>query len=208
VTGTVYNGTTPLGSVTVTGLTNGSSFGSTITNASGGYTLLAPAGTTGVLAYLTGGYTGNTFSNSVVLSFSGVDIYANSLRLINATTNNYSGMITALASALGGNSGSNFLFSISGGNMTLGAGANFALLSSVATSIDKSIAGTGTVLLQSSGALTLPASTTVSASGTGTPLTLVSGGAFTNNAGAGALSTSGGGRWPTDRRWPGHRARG
>jgi filamentous hemagglutinin family protein len=195
VTGIVYNGTTPLGSVTVVGLANGTSFGSTTTNASGAFTLLAPAGTTGILTYLTGGYKGNTFSNNASPSFSGVDIYANSLRLINVTTNNYTGMLNALSSALGGNSGSNFLFSMSGGNLTLGAGTDFALLSSVATNIDQSIAGTGTVLVKSSGNLTLAPSTTISASGTGTPLTLVSGGAFINNAGANALATSGGGRW-------------
>ncbi len=124
-----------------------------------------------------------------------MDIYANSLRLINATASTYSGILTALSSALGSNAGSNFLFSMSGGNLTLGAATNFALVTSVGTTIDQSIAGNGTVLLQSSGNLTLAASTSVSASGTGTPLTLASGGVFTNNAGASALSTIGGGRW-------------
>ncbi|HEY3456790.1 MAG TPA: MBG domain-containing protein, partial [Bryobacteraceae bacterium] len=195
VTGTVYNGVSPLGSVTVVGLANGTSFGSTTTNGSGVFSLTAPAGTTGVLAYLTGGYTGNTFSNNLGSSFAGVDIYANSLRLINATNNNYSGMISALSAALGSNSGSNFLFSVSGGNLTLGSGANFAVISSVATNIDQSIAGTGTVLVQSSGNLTINASKTISASGAGTPLTLVTGGRFINNSGVNALSTSGGGRW-------------
>ncbi len=195
VSGTVYNGTTPLGSVTVVGLANGTSFGSTTTNGSGAYTLTAPSGATSVLTYLTGGYTGNTFSNNGTTSFVGVDIYANALRLINAANNNYSGMISALSSALGSNSGSNFLFSISGGNVTLGSGANFAVISSVPTTIDQSIAGTGTVLVQSSGNLTISASKTISATGSGTPLTLVAGGKFINNAGVNALSTSGGGRW-------------
>ena len=195
VTGIVYNGATPLGSVTVVGLANGASFGSTTTNGSGAYTLLAPSGTTGVLTYLTGGYAGNTFSNKLSPAFSGVDIYANSLRLINATNNNYTGILTALSSALGSNSGSNFLFTLSGGNLSLTSGANFALSSTVATAIDQSIAGTGTVLLQSSGDLTINASKTISASGSGTPLTVTTGGTFTNNAGSGALSVSGGGRW-------------
>jgi filamentous hemagglutinin family protein len=195
VSGTVYNGTTPLSSVTVVGLANGTSFGSTTTNGSGAYTLTAPSGTTSVLTYLTGGYTGNTFSDNGTSSFTGVDIYTNTLRLINVTNNNYSGMIAALAAALGGNSGSNFLFSVSGGNLTLGSGANFAVISSVATNIDQSITGTGTVLVQSSGDLTINSGKTISASGIGTPLTLVAGGKFINNAGANALSTSGGGRW-------------
>jgi filamentous hemagglutinin family protein len=195
VSGTVYNGTTPLGSVTVVGLANGTSFGSTTTNGSGAYTLTAPSGTTSVLTYLTGGFTGNTFSDNGTTSFTGVDIYANTLRLINVTNNNYSGMISALSTALGGNSGSNFLFSISGGNLTLGSGANFAVISSVATNIDQSIIGTGSVLVQSSGNLTINSSKTISATGAGTPLTLVTGGKFINNAGVNALSTSGGGRW-------------
>lgn len=195
VSGTVYNGTTPLGSVSVVGLADGISFGSTTTNGSGAYTLTAPDGTTSVLTYLTGGSTGNTFSNNGTTSFTGVDIYTNSLRLINATNNNYSGMISALSAALGSNSGSNFLFSLTAGNLTLGSGVNFAVISSVATNIDQSIAGTGTVLVQSSGSLTINASKTISATGTGTPLTLVAGGAFSNNAGVNALSVSGGGRW-------------
>jgi filamentous hemagglutinin family protein len=195
VSGTVYNGTTPLGSVTVVGLANGTSFGSTTTNGSGAYTLTAPSGTTSVLTYLTGGYTGNTFSDNGTTSFTGVDIYANMLRLINVTNNNYSGMISTLSAALGSNSGSNFLFSISGGNLSLGSGANFAVISSVATNIDQSIAGTGTVLVQSSGNLTINTSKAISATGSGTPLTLVTGGKFINNGGVNALSTSGGGRW-------------
>jgi filamentous hemagglutinin family protein len=195
VTGVVYNGLAPLGSVTVMGLANGVSFGSTTTNASGAFSLLAPAGTTGVLAYLTGGSKGNTFSNNLTSSFSGVDIYTNTLRLINVTTNNYSGILTALSSALGGNSGSNFLFSMSGGNLALGSGVNFVLAGSIATTIDQSIAATGSVQLQSAGDLTLNAATSISATGAGTPLTLSTGGKFTNNAGANALQVSGGGRW-------------
>jgi len=195
ISGTVYNGAIPLGSVTVVGLANGTSFGSTTTNGSGAYTLTAPAGTTSVLTYLTGANKGNTFSDNGTTSFAGVDIYTNSLRLLNITNNNYSGMISALSTALGSNSGSNFLFSVIGGNLSLGSGANFAVISSVSTTIDQSIAGTGTVLVQSSGNLTINASKTISAAGSGTPLTLVAGGKFINSAGVNALSTSGGGRW-------------
>ncbi len=196
VSGTVYFGSSPLSSITVVGLADGISFGSATTDASGNYSLTAPAGTTGVFTYLTGGtYKGNTFSNNGSTAFANVDIYSGRLTLINAGSSTYSGLVTALGGALGSNTSSAFLFSLGGGNLSLGSGANFALDSSVAIAIDRSIAGTGTTLLQSAGDLTLSNGISVSGSGSGTPLTLVDGGKFINSAGASALSVTGGGRW-------------
>jgi filamentous hemagglutinin family protein len=66
----------------------------------------------------------------------------------------------------------------------------------------------GKVLVNVTGNLTLAGSGKVSGSGPGDALQLVSSGRFTNNAGAGALAVTGGGRWLVWTVTPGNDSRG
>jgi filamentous hemagglutinin family protein len=201
LSGTVYDDGSPLASATVAALVGGNVLGSATTNGAGAYSIVAPPNTlvsgTGVLAYLTSGGTGNTFSDgNCSCSYSNLNIYTDTLTLLNTSNSTYSGLINALNTALGSQSGSNFLFNVQAGNLNLKSGTNFFLDSYASgLTIDQPVSATGGVLIQSEGNLSLASGATIAASGSGTALTLVSGGAFTNGAGANALSVSGGGRW-------------
>jgi filamentous hemagglutinin family protein len=144
IAGMVFNGTSPLASVTVDGLVNGISVGGVTTNASGYYSFFAPnsafSAGSGVLTYLIGGNQGNTFSDGDGSgAYSGMNIYTGTLSLLNRTNNAYSGMLNALSITLGSNSGSNFLFTLNSGNLSLNSGANLSIGSNVALAIDQPI---------------------------------------------------------------------
>jgi filamentous hemagglutinin family protein len=157
ISGTVFDGSSPLASVTVDGLINGVTVGGVTTNASGYYSFFAPnsaftAGA-GVLTYLLGGAQGNTFSDGDgdgAGAYTGMNIYAGTLTLLNRTNNTYSGMLNALGAALGGNSGANFLFALNSGALSLNSGANLSIVNNVALAIDQAInAPSGGVQIQS-----------------------------------------------------------
>jgi hypothetical protein len=156
ISGTVFNGGSVLASTTVAGLANGINIGTATTNGSGFYTFVAPAsdfnGASGVLTYLTGAAKGNTFSDGDGSgAYTGMNIYAGTLQLMNRTNNTYSGMLASLNSALGSNSGANFLFSPNSGNITLNSGTNLSITSQLAFNLDRTISTSGTVAIQSQG---------------------------------------------------------
>ncbi|HEY3936291.1 MAG TPA: MBG domain-containing protein, partial [Bryobacteraceae bacterium] len=155
ISGTVFDGSSPLASVTVDGLINGVTVGGVTTNASGYYSFVAPnsafSAGAGVLTYLLGGTQGNTFSDGDGAgAYTGMNIYAGTLTLLNRTNNTYSGMLNALGAALGGNSGASFLFALNSGALSLNSGANLSIVSNVALAIDQAInAPSGGVQIQS-----------------------------------------------------------
>jgi filamentous hemagglutinin family protein len=170
VAGDVFSGSSPLSAVTVDALANGVSIGSATTNGSGFYSFYVPlayvAGASGVLTYLPGTSKGNTFSDGDGSGeYTGMNIYTGLLSLNNRTNSTYSGMLSALNSALGdGFSGSNFLFSpASGGNITLVSGANLSINSQLAFTLDKPINTSGTATIQSQGEVDQTDSITASA---------------------------------------------
>jgi hypothetical protein len=103
-----------------------------------------------------------------------------------------SGLNAALATALGSNTGSNFLFAPPSGELSPVSGTNVTLTSSAPTfSLDQPISSSGNILINTSGNLSIPANSGLAANN----ITLVTAGTFTNNAGSGALSVAEGGNW-------------
>ena len=148
ISGTVYSdaGTTPLAGARVSVLDNGVAVGTVTSGANGAYSILAPVGTsTDVLAYLSSGGTGNSFGDGTATS---LDIWSNTLRLEGASAD-YSGLVSGLAAAVGGNgSGTGGLFTLSGGNtLTLSGGATLDISTHAGVfTIDKAIALNGSNL--------------------------------------------------------------
>ncbi len=197
VSGVVYNGASTLSGVTVDGLAGGSSFGSATSGSGGAFSFTAPANTTSVLLYLAGGtYTGNTFSNLLTGgAFTGTNIYNGQLRLINNTQSSYSLLSTSLLAALGSNSGSTFLFTNNAGVITPTSGTALSIINTASGfNVDQPISASGSVLINSSGNLSIAGSNSIASTASGDAVTLVTGGTFTNNAGANVLTTSNG-RW-------------
>ena len=148
VSGDVFNGGSPLSSVTVDGLANGVSVGSATTNSGGFYSFEIPAVYTSVLTFLPGTVKGNTFSDGDGAGeFTGMNIYAGALTLSNRTNSTYSGILTALSAALGEFSGANFLFTPNGSNITLALGTNLSIDSQTVLNLDQTINTSGTVTL-------------------------------------------------------------
>jgi filamentous hemagglutinin family protein len=156
VSGDAYNGTSPLGSVTVDALANGVNIGSAVTNANGFYTFYIPSVySAGVLTYLPGTVKGNTFSDlGSSGEYSGMNIYAGTLTLMNQTNTTYSGILAALNFAIGSNSGTNFLFSPNGSNINLSAGTNLSINSQLALNLDQTISTSGAVTIAAQADLT------------------------------------------------------
>ncbi len=176
VSGIAYSdhGTTPIADGAVSGLINGSALtslqtgiGSTTTGANGYYYyLLAPGTISGggsdVLTYLTGATKGETFSDNATTSLSNLSIYGNYLK-INSSGSTLSGMTADLATALGGNSGANFPFTLTGGALAMTSGVNLELDPTAAsTSLDKTltVSGAGLLLINDANAVTQTAAIT------------------------------------------------
>jgi len=168
ISGTAYSshsGTTALVANRVGLLGNGTSLGYAYTGANGYYYDAVPAGTLAsgsqVLAYLSGTTTkGNTlFRNGGGGLVTGLDIYGGYLWLSGsaAALSNFG---TSLSTALGSNSGSDFLFTLSGNVISLTSGANLEIVDNTNFSIDQAINTTGTVYLNMGGNTTQTASIT------------------------------------------------
>jgi len=153
VSGDAYNGTSPLGAVTVDALANGVNVGSGVTNANGYYSFDIPAAdTAGILTYLPGAVKGNTFSDlGSSGEYVGMNIYAGTLTLINQTNTAYSAILAALNTAIGSNSGASFLFSPSGSNITLNSGTNLSINTQLALNLDQSVSTSGVVAISAQG---------------------------------------------------------
>ena len=165
ISGFAYSdrGLTPLasgasGAIGVSVLVAGASLGTGYTGANGYYYVLAAPGTlTGtqpILAYLSGDVANaNTFIQSANGNAT-ADLFGNTLRLVGAAAS-LSSFGTTLSSALGSNSGSDFLFTLSGNTISLKSAANLEISDDwYAFVIDQAISTTGTVILNMGGTTT------------------------------------------------------
>jgi hypothetical protein len=146
----------------------------------------------GVLTYLASNGTANTFSDGGgTNNYTGMDLHVGTLNLISSSAT-MSGLNAALASTLGNNTGVSFLFTQPAGSLSLVSGTNLTLTTSAASfNLDQAISTTGNVLINAAGNLSITANSGLA----GNNITLVTGGAFTNNDGPSALSTSNSGIW-------------
>ncbi len=126
----------------------------------------------------------------------GLDIRAGDISH-SGTETSLSAVATAFDTAKGSLSDSNILYTLSSGQLTPDANAGVWFdLTGASFTLDQSLAltGTGQAMIQSTGGLALGAGTTLSSAASGDAVRLASGGAFSNNAGSGAISTTNG-RW-------------
>ena len=136
----------PQSGVTVDLLADGSSDGSTTSNASGTYAFLVAAGLD-YLAYVPGGvpyvgqhYAANTYIQAPTSSVTDANIYAGYLNIITSAAN-LSSVATGISNALGSNGGANFVFTVPGGVLTLnGSTEGIDIAASGAFTIDQPIA--------------------------------------------------------------------
>jgi filamentous hemagglutinin family protein len=145
------HGVTPMasgagGAVTVAGLANGVSLGSSTTGANGYYYITAPAGTIAasngqVLTYVASGGSGNTFKDNANGSAGSLNIYGNTL-LVQSQGAALSTLETDLATARGTAAGTGFLFSTAS-PLVLNSGANFELDSTGSITVDTALTTTG-----------------------------------------------------------------
>ena len=188
VSGIAYSnrGVTALADANVAGLINGAALlsaqtGSSVTTGANGYYyfLLAPstisAGGSDVLTYLTGSTKGNAFYDNATGSLASFNIYGNEL-LATSASSTLSAITTDLSTALGSNSGGNFLFTPSSGAITATASDTLELTSTASTlNLDKTMttSGGGAIILNDANAVTQSAAIN-------TPnLLLTSGGTYT-----------------------------
>ncbi len=167
ISGTAYSdaGVTPLasgaaGAIIVSALANGAALGSATTGANGYYYILLPAGTlTGtqqLLAYLAGG---TVKANTYVAAASGnvdADLYGGWLRMLSGAGST-SAMFAGLGTALGGNTGSDFLY----GGGALASGTSLGIVSGSGFVIDDALdLGSSTISLNAAGPVTQTAAVT------------------------------------------------
>jgi filamentous hemagglutinin family protein len=148
ISGIAYSnaGVTPLastasGAVTVSALVNGTRAGSSTTGANGYYYILNPAGTFSgsqqVLTYLDGNaIAANSYMQNPSASVTGADLYASDLRIASGA-GTVSSMFSGLSTAIGTNSGANYLYS--GGNITSGTNLDIISSNNGGLSIDAAI---------------------------------------------------------------------
>ena len=198
VSGSAYGdrGVTPLAGATVAGLINGSSFtsaqtGGGVTTGANGYYyyLLAPntipASGSQVLTYLTGSIKGDAFYDNAAGSLASFNIFGN--ELLTSSASSALSMVSAdLATALGGNSGSDFLFTLNPGAMSATAGANLEFnLTASTLNLDQTLTTSsgGAVIFNDANAVTQSAA--ISAPN----LLLDSGGSYTLTDAANSIGT-------------------
>ncbi len=169
VTGFAYSdaGTTPLasgasGAVTVSALVDGTGIGSATTGANGYYYVLAPSGTLAGTQQLLSYVNGNAVdANTFVADASGnttADLWGGWLRLYSDASTT-SAMFSGLSTALGSNSGSDFLYGGSG----LVSGTSLGIVSANAGgfAIDTALdVGSNSISLDAAGAVTQSAALT------------------------------------------------
>ena len=163
ISGIAYSdaGTTPLGSsgsgaIIVSALVNGVNLATVTTGANGYYYILSAPGTlTGtqqVLTYLNGDTAkANTYTQSAGGTVSNANLYGGYLRILSSASTT-SAMFTGLSTAMGGNTGGNFLYS--GSSLVSGTSLDIESSNGGGLSINGAInVGTGTVIVNGAGAL-------------------------------------------------------
>ena len=150
------------------------------------------------------GTTNITAANNISLDLKGDVITAAAGKNVMLSAGNSISAASAGSIATSQSAGANGNLTLTAGGtvdvsaLTLNAGGDLSLTSPGAMTLGTAIAKT--IFARTTGAaadLTIAASKVLTASGSGTPITLVAGRNFINNAGSGALSVSGGGspRW-------------
>jgi filamentous hemagglutinin family protein len=198
VSGTAYNGTSTIPSAGVGVFWQGSNVGATATASNGFYSVSIPQNMTagGILAYLSSGGTANTFNDGTGPNlFTVTNLWTNTLTVLNnSTSSTLSGLNSALSLALGANAGSNFLYTVPSGILSLASGTNLHILATPNFTIDQALTGAGNILINGAGNLSIASASPITAA-SGNGITLITAGAFTNNGGASALNVSSGGNW-------------
>lgn len=194
VSGIAYSdaGVTPLasgaaGAVTVSALADGAALGSATTGANGYYYILVPDGTLSgsqqLLTYLDGA---SATANTYVADASGnasADLYGSWVRL-SSDASSASAMLAGLSTALGSNSGSNFLYT-SGSGFVSGASLGIVSGNTGGLVIDAALdVGAETISLDAAGPVTQSAPLTA-----GNLVLLGSGVDYTLTNGANAVDT-------------------
>jgi filamentous hemagglutinin family protein len=221
ISGTAYNAAgSALASTSVGIYASGALHNTLTTNASGFFSIAEPgyllSAGSGILAYLTNNPASGTFSDGLgSQNFTGMDIHAGTLTLLNGTSSNLSGLTAALLSAVGSNFNEFFrvfdgAFQVSSGNLTITStkepsftidqsigyfipAPEFVPGSPVSRSAHTAV-GAGNILITSASDLIIDPDQTIVTSAN-KDITLVSGGVFTNNAGANVFTVAGDGRW-------------
>ena len=196
VSGTAYNGSSVIPSALVGLVSGGVQLSGATTNSSGFYSILQPSNMVsgGALTFLKSNGVANTFSDGTN-GYSGMDLYLGTVSALNAASGTQSALSVAMSATLGSNAGSNFLFTVPNGQVSVNSGANLWITSSApAFNIDQPLSAPGNLLVNSSGNLSVAGGQQLAA-GAGNSITLNTGGVFTNNAGPNLMNVSGGGRW-------------
>ncbi len=185
---------TALARAAIAGTVNGTVFAGA-TGANGYYYLLLPQGSTaqgsGVFIDIAGNAVkANDYVQGAMGSVQNLNLNAGVLNVVTAGTA-LSSLTSGLASAIGGLSAADLVFSTPGGVLTPNAGTSVSIAAAGAFTIDQTLVVPNALLLTAAGGLTI-ASTGSLSSSTGNA-TLV-GSTFVNNAGAGAVSAPNG-RW-------------
>jgi len=153
VSGTVYSdyGVTALGNAHVVEafLTGGAVIATGTSNAStGAYSVAAPDSNGTLLLFLDN--SSGKFADTVVSysgsALTGVNLYAGYLNFINTSAVSVSSVLSSLstfAAPTGGYSANDFLFNVSGSNVTLATGAGLAVNSTGAFTVDQALTFTG-----------------------------------------------------------------
>jgi filamentous hemagglutinin family protein len=159
IQGTVFNGydTSPVGTgLTVALSSYGSVAGSTQTNSSGAYTLVADSGQQSEVFLSGGAIHANTYLGTPTTATT-ANLYAGYLRLPSAS-NSLASTLAGVSLAVGNNTGSDFLYTSAGG---LAANTSVDILTPSAFAVDTPLnAGTGTVSISAGGAVSQTAAIT------------------------------------------------
>ena len=186
---------TALAGATLAGTVNGAVFAGA-TGADGYYYFLLPQGSTaqgsGVFIDIAGNAVkANDYVQGAMGSVQNLNLTAGTLDVVTADTA-LSSVASGLASAAGGMSATDLVFSTPGGVLTPNAGTGVSIAASGAFSVDQSLVVPNALLLTAAGSLTI-ASTGSLTSSSGNA-TLATGSVFVNDAGAAAVSAPNG-RW-------------
>ena len=147
------------------------------------------------MTYLKSGGTANSFTDGLsMFGFNSMQLQNGYLFVTNGANQSLSSLNAELATALGGNTGSNFIFSVPAGHLSLNSGAGLFIYSFPSFTVDQRLMAPGNISIFSLTNLTINGGDPITA-GSGNRIDLIDGTTFINNAGPNALSVSGGGNW-------------
>ncbi len=163
LSGTAYSdyGTTAVTGAAINLLTNGASAGSTTSDGGGAYALLADSGQDNLVRLSGSATKANTFLQTPTVDTLGVDLYGGYLRQFSAAATT-SAIFAGLKSAVGSNTGADFLYTTGGGLVT-NTSIGIVSTASGGLSIDGALnSGTGTIVVDAATAVSQTAALTAS----------------------------------------------